>query len=177
MHDAVFMRFLESGGNLQADSNALLFRQGTLGDTLTQCFTSNVLHDQEVHVALGIKVVDRSDVRVVKFGQGQRFSAETLTGRIVAELAGREDLQGHIAIQPLIEGAVDDTHSTRPDLFNDQVVADSLADHGKDTAWHLRTPVVAKSTHGYEFVMHSGEFRNLTLGLQVPGLPRPRDRD
>ncbi len=133
MDDAVFVRLLERGSNLQADGNPFLFRQGTFAQALTECFAGNVLHDEEIDSVLVIEVVDRSNVWMVELGQGQGFLAESFARRVKAQLAGREHFQGNIAVEALIPSAIDHAHSPGADLFDDLVMADSLADHGMGT--------------------------------------------
>src|ERR1700751_753772 len=48
---------------------------------------------------------------------------------IVAESAGGQHFQRHIALQLLVAGSIDHTHSTGSDLFHDAVVAECLANH------------------------------------------------
>src|SRR5579859_1213133 len=133
MNDSVFVCLLERSGNLQADGNPFLFGQGAFGEALTECFAGNVLHDEEVDVVLDVEVVDRADVWMVEFGQGQGFLAESFARRVLSQLSGREDFQGNISVEPLIARSIDNAHSTGADLFEDMVMADSLADHGLGT--------------------------------------------
>ena len=42
---------------------------------------------------------------------------------------GADDLDGHLAIERLIDAAVDDTHPAAADLLDDAIFSDRLADH------------------------------------------------
>jgi hypothetical protein len=51
------------------------------------------------------------------------------TGGIVVESTRREDFYSDITFELFIVGAIDDTHPTGADLFQDAVVAECLANH------------------------------------------------
>ena len=68
------------------------------------------------------------DVRVDQPGDGLRLPLETLqAGGVVGELGG-EDLQGDIAIQLGVPGAVDLAHAAPAEEADDLVVAEGFAD-------------------------------------------------
>jgi len=59
---------------------------------------------------------------VIEFGEGASFASETRRKFPVGGQILRQDLQGHIAIQPLVVGAIDSAHASGPDLFEDPIM-------------------------------------------------------
>src|SRR4029077_13076796 len=82
--------------------------------------TLDVLHDDEVQVALTPDVVDGDDVRVVQRGGGAGLEDEALSllGRRVAW----KNLDGDVPLQPRIVGQIDRAHAAFTDLADHDVV-------------------------------------------------------
>ena len=68
---------------------------------------------------------------VVQPGQRLRFTAEPPPCRLVAERAGRQHLEGDVAIEVLVAGAVDLAHPAFAQLRGDLIVTQCLANHGR----------------------------------------------
>ena len=77
-----------------------------------------------------VEIVDGRNVRMIELGKGQRFLAEALSHRGIGKAPGRQDLDGDIALQPHIAGAIDVAHASGADLLQNGVVPEALADHG-----------------------------------------------
>lgn len=60
---------------------------------------------------------------MLKFGNGLGFSVEARDARRVLHHGRRQGLDRNIPVQPLVVGAVHDTHPALADLLNDPVVA------------------------------------------------------
>src|SRR5436190_12263091 len=58
-------------------------------------------------------VVDGNDVRVIQSGHGTSFLLETFAAIRVAHKIVGQNLQGHVAIQPRVAGAINLAHSAR----------------------------------------------------------------
>jgi hypothetical protein len=80
------------------------------------------LHHQEIRAVLRVEVEDCCDAGVFELRQGESFAAEPLTCRIVIESAGEQDLDGDVALEMLVAGAIDDAHAARTDSLNDAEV-------------------------------------------------------
>ena len=114
---------------LQAQANYLFRGQRSRSQLLVERFSGDVFRDQKVGLAVGIKVVDGGDVRVVELGQGEGFLAKTLAGSLVRQGAGRQDFYGNIAFQLLVMRQKDHSHPARADLLHDAVVAEIFPEH------------------------------------------------
>jgi hypothetical protein len=67
----------------------------------------------------------------VKGRGGARLAAEAFEElAVLGQLLGRE-LDCHAAAQLGVFGLVDHTHPTTPELFNDAIVGNRLANHGR----------------------------------------------
>ena len=110
VHDAALVRLLERRGHVAAESRDLLLRERAAGDVLRQRLAGHVLHDQEVDPVAAVEVVHRGDVRVVQPGQRLRFTAEPPPCRLVGEHARRQHLEGDVAVEVLVAGAINLAH-------------------------------------------------------------------
>ena len=72
---------------------------------------SQVLHHQEVGLALAPDVVQRADVRMVQRGDGLRLALEPLLHLGIVGEVGREDLDRDRAVQPRVGRLVDLAHA------------------------------------------------------------------
>jgi hypothetical protein len=61
--------------------------------------------------------------------RGPRFALKPLQGLPVLGEFFRQELQGHAALELGVRGLVHDTHASAPELFEDMVVRNGLADH------------------------------------------------
>jgi hypothetical protein len=64
---------------LNAQPPRLLFVERALLQLLTQRHAVNQLHHQKVHAPFAAEVVDGFNTRMIQFGQGEGFVAETLS--------------------------------------------------------------------------------------------------
>jgi hypothetical protein len=71
--------------------------------------------------------VERRDVVVIQGGQKPRFVPEALQESRVVPGALREDLEGHVARQVGVPGAIDDAHPAPPALGEDLVLPDPVS--------------------------------------------------
>ena len=78
---------------------------------------------------VGADLVDRRQVRMIERRCGPRFLDEALDARRVAGQLGRQDLDGEIAAERRVTGAIDLTHASRANPGDDLVAAELRSDH------------------------------------------------
>jgi len=71
----------------------------------------------------------RGDVGVGEARERVGLLVEAGAGALVGEGAFGEDLEGDVAVELLVVGAVDLTHASRPEALDDAVVGERAADH------------------------------------------------
>ena len=90
---------------------------------------------QELHHDVGLAllltdIVNGADVGMVQGRGGLSFPLETSQGLRIARHLIWEELQGDEAVQAGVFGLIDDAHPPAPELPDNFVVRDRLADHG-----------------------------------------------
>ena len=65
---------------------------------------------------------------MIDFRERDRFGAKT-AHEIVFDQLGADRLDRHLAIERLVDAAVDDAHAAAADLLDDSVLAQRLSDH------------------------------------------------
>ncbi len=125
---ALGMRERQRFRDLRSDRQRLHAGDGTPIQLFPQRGPVDHLHRQKVHVLIGVEVVDRRDVGVVQVREGEGFAPEALAGVVALEHPGGQDLERHLALEPRVAGLVDDAHSAFPDLPEDAVMGNLLAD-------------------------------------------------
>ncbi len=84
-------------------------------------------------------VVDRGDVRMAEACERKCFFVKAAVSVITGcEHAGGKHLNGDVALEALIAGAVDDTHAAGPKRFQDDVAAHGGAVGKRMTGSSLR---------------------------------------
>ena len=73
---------------------------------------------------------------MIESGRGLGLSQQTLLGALIGSDFCWEELNRHFAAEPLVLSQVDLAHTAAPELLDDAVVRDGLADHGlADHLW------------------------------------------
>ena len=140
------MRLFQRRGNLRSERKHFLFRQRPRRQAFRQGRPRDVLHHQEVHPVLAPELMRGFDIGMIHFRQCEGFFAEALAGGFVGQRARRQNLQGHVAVELLVVGAIHHTHPAFTDFPNDAVVAECEANHGEgNPPWgrNLRPPLQA----------------------------------
>ena len=75
-------------------------------------------------------VVHGHDAGVLQGGGGLRLVEEPVATLRVGRRVRRQGLEGDEAAEQGVAGLVDDTHAALPELLDDAVAVDRLADHG-----------------------------------------------
>ena len=76
---------------------------------------------------------------MVEGGGGARFALEALERLAIARKLLGQKLQRHAAAQARVFGFVDHTHTAAPELLDDAIVRDGLADHGPSPMRHSKS--------------------------------------
>ena len=80
--------------------------------------------------ALGLAdLVNRADVGMIESGRGLGLVDKSLVGVLVAGEIGRQEFQGHVALERGVVSLVDHTHPAFAEFFDDFVMGYGLADH------------------------------------------------
>ena len=120
MDDPPGMAVLERLGDLDAHVDDAAQTQGRRPDQVAQVVTLDDRHDEEHRPVVAAEVVDRDDRGVVHLGNEPRLALKALLG-FGSEQRRCDHLDGHLALEPRIPGAVDHTHAS-PTQLGDEFV-------------------------------------------------------
>ncbi len=73
-------------------------------------------------------LIDSADIRVIESGCGFGLSQQTLFGALIGRDFCWEKLNRHFPVEPLVLSQVDLAHAAAPELLDDAVMRDRLAD-------------------------------------------------
>ena len=141
MDDADLVRRLERLGNLARERQRLVDRNRTFRDALGEVFALDELHDDRARACGFLDAVDLRDVRMVEGGEdlglaleaGQAVAAARLGCAGVSRQMRRQDLDGDVAIQLGVAGAIDLAHRAGAEGADDFV--DAKARAGLERHW------------------------------------------
>ena len=127
VHDPASVRAVEGGGDLGAQLEHVLQRQPTLleppGERLPfDQFEHEVVQLAAVHFRAS-HVVERADVGMVQGGDALRLALEPRPELGIRGQLRREQLQGHVALQAGVAGAIDLAHPAGAQRHRDLVGA------------------------------------------------------
>ncbi len=120
---------------MHRDLEQFVERHRLVADAALERLAVEQLHDDELLPVVIADVVQRADVRVVERGRDARFALEALDCLRIAREVGRQHLDGDLAAEPRVLGAIDDAHAAAVEDFDDAVMRDRLADHGRILHW------------------------------------------
>ncbi len=127
MDDALLVRGGKRLGHGPADRGNPLRRQPPFRDRPVQRLPLDQLHGQEVDAVGFVDGMDRDDVRVVEGGDGAGLALETGEAlRVVGEVRGQH-LEGDLAPELRVDGAIDLAHAARAERGDDLVVTETGA--------------------------------------------------
>ena len=139
MDDSFAVRGFERVGDLNADVEYGLSVERSAGDTVLQRHPIQKFHGDEGLAVLLPDVIDGANVRVAESGRGLRLTLKTGQRLWVSGNFLRQELECNETVQAGVLGLVDDTHPAAPQLLNDAVMRDGLADHecggGREGTW------------------------------------------
>jgi hypothetical protein len=130
MDDPLFVCGIERVRNLPCDLQGFAPRHRAGAQTIRQRLPFDQLEDERVHAVAVLEAVDRRDVRM---GQRRKNAGLTLESgapvRIVDDRT-RENLDGDVAIERRVAGAVNLAHATRSNQRLNVIRTKALADKG-----------------------------------------------
>ena len=127
MDDAALVRRLERLRDLLEDRERLARRHGTARQPLGQRLARHELHLEERRVADLLEAVQRGDVGMVERGEHACLALEPA---LVLGIAGGQlvqDLEGDLAAEPDVLGAIDLAHASGAEGREDPVRANGAA--------------------------------------------------
>jgi hypothetical protein len=141
MNDALGMCCPERVCNLNCEFQHLVERKRLARNSVLQRCAVEKLHRNEMLTVLLAYVVNGADVRMIQCRSRLRFASEAFQGARIVEHFRRQEFQAHGAVEPCVLSFVDNTHTAATELFDDAIVRDGLANHGRSSGErHLRTP-------------------------------------
>ena len=128
VQDALLVSRGQPAGRLLGEPDHLRLRHGAAAKDGIERLARDVLHDQKIEPLGGVEVVDDGHVGMAQTREAERLAAEPPARGITCRCGGGKELDGDIPLEMLVAGAVDDTHATGPDAFDDAVVREDLAE-------------------------------------------------
>ena len=122
------------------DAQQLVQAQAMPRDERVEAGAPHVLHHDEVDVAVRLDLVDRDDVRMVQRGGRLRFLEKAAPAAFVVHPVGRQDLDGDLAAQPRIAGAIHFAHPARANRREHFVDAEPRSGGKRRSAAEVTTP-------------------------------------
>ena len=119
------MAVVERLGDLGPDIEDVAHAQGAFAQERAQVRARQDGHDEKQSPFIPAEVVDGDDAGVVHLGDDLGFPLEALLG-VLRQVAGRDELDGHLAVQDGILRAIDDAHPAAPQLGEDLVTVGEL---------------------------------------------------
>jgi len=130
MNNAACVRFVQGVGNLRRNRERLAQIWQMSLELRSQGFPFNILKDYEAVIALLPDLVDSADILMIESGGGFGFSQQTLFGALIGRDFCWEEFNRDFPVEPLVLSQVDLAHAAAPELLDDAVMRDGLADHG-----------------------------------------------
>ena len=129
--DAVLVGERQRRRDLRADGGGLFGRESAvLEDELADGRTLDVLHDDEVRLALFAPVVDRDDVGMVQVRGRPRLPSEALDEGVVGGELRKQHFERDGPVEQLVMGEIDLRHPAARDMTDDFVaIAEDLFGH------------------------------------------------
>ena len=133
MNDPLLVRRFEGLRDLPGDGQGVVEWDRTLRDAIRERGPFDELHHERLHAVGFFEAVDGRDVRMVQRREHFRFALESGEPLSVAGHRRRQDLQGDLAFQLRVGGAVDLAHSAYADLGGDLIGTEARA--GSEGQW------------------------------------------
>ena len=134
MNDAARVRGGKRVGHLHGVAQEVRDAQARPSNERVERLPGDVLHHDEVGVAVPTDVVNGDDAGVVQGACRLRLSDKALRGSGSCDFVGGQDLDGDVAVQPRIARLVDDAHAAFAEPGFDLVVLERAIDHATSSA-------------------------------------------
>ncbi len=126
--NAFCVRSVQSIGNLDSERQHHLDVQWFAGDPVLQCHAVQKLHGNESLTIFLTDVVNRANILMIQSRRRLRLALEAgQCLRVSGDFFGQK-LESNEAMQPRVLGFIHHTHTAAPELLDDAVVRDGLAD-------------------------------------------------
>ena len=117
MDNALFVRGLEALRDLAGDGQRFIDRQRGAGDDARgEGLALNQFHDQRLDAVCFFEPEEMGDVGMIERGEHFGFTLESRESFVIQGDGGRQDLDGDVAPEPRIAGAIDLAHASRAEL-------------------------------------------------------------
>ncbi len=131
----------------RAISCGFVERKRTAPDALRQVFAGDQLEHEEAASLGALESIDGRDAGVIQRREQTRFALEAPQSfGIVGEGVG-ENLDGDVAAQARVAGAIHLAHAACADLLDDFVASEFAGDHGAAIIAELRRDATSDSAH------------------------------
>ena len=115
MDDSVLVGRFEGFGDLFRDGQRLVERDGAARQPLCQILALDEFHHEGPDTVGLVQPVDGGDVRVIQGGEDFRFALKPRHSFRVSNEGLRQDLDGHIAIEPRVARPIHFAHPASPE--------------------------------------------------------------
>ena len=123
MNDATAVGFVEAIGDLRAELQDLVERQGTFFEALGEGLAFDAFHDEIVDAVLMADVVEHANVGMIEAGNGFGFAFETLLLHGIGRKMRGKNLDGDSAVEAGVARAIDFSHAASAEWREDFVRA------------------------------------------------------
>jgi hypothetical protein len=127
MDDALRMRRFEGFGDLPRDGQRLVEWYRAPREALREVFAVDVLHDERPDGLALFQPMDMSNVRMIERCERPRFACEPGDPVGIAGEGVGKDLQGNVAVQRGVAGAIHLAHPARANGAKDLIRAETRA--------------------------------------------------
>ncbi len=127
VNDAVLVRLFESGGDLDGDADQFHFGDRAAASIVGQRLPGDELHDNEIHVAVAVEVVDRRDVRMTQLRERVGFAPQPPACIGIDRRRAVDDLDGDVTAEPVVVGSIGLAHPARAETVEKTVTPESVA--------------------------------------------------
>ena len=122
MHDSSLVSGGETGDDLHRQFDRPFGWQSLPGNRGVQSVTLEEFGDDEWLAVVFADVVDGQDIRMVERSRGSRLVFEPAQAVGVAAHRIGQDLDRDVAVEPIVVGAVDQSHTALADFLDDMEV-------------------------------------------------------
>jgi len=125
MHEPAIVSGLQCRRNLRPKPNRFIDRQPPVRQQFGERVAVDELHDQPAAAAELGELVQRCDVGMVQRGERARFAPEPCHAVGVVADVGIDDLDGDVALQHRVAGAIHLAHATRAEAAENLIPAEA----------------------------------------------------
>jgi hypothetical protein len=117
---------IETVAERTEDAHDLVFVEGAAAQHAVEGFAAHELHDVVDETLLAPNPMDVGDVGVAKGGGQEHLGAEALVLPVAPALARVHELDGDLAVQRALQGAIHDAHAAATELIEEVQVVEGV---------------------------------------------------